>query len=107
MQEIREIEPLALALVFPWRPKGVTVRLHVVRDATPNIQFTSCLGRDILQRTLPPIPERILLVAHYVMLHLIFSLPHAWGGTTCSVRCLRFQREFFWWLIIQPTDYPF
>ena len=25
----------------------------------------------------------------YVMLHLIFSLPHAWGGTTCSVRCLR------------------
>ena len=31
----------------------------------------------------------------------------AWGGTTCSVRCLRFQREFFWWLIIQPTDYPF
>ena len=26
----------------------------------------------------------------YVMLHLIFSLPqHAWGGITCSVRCLR------------------
>ena len=24
-----------------------------------------------------------------LMLHLIFSLPHAWGGTTCSVRCLR------------------
>jgi len=26
-----------------------------VRDATPNIQFTSCLGRENLQRTLPPI----------------------------------------------------
>ena len=25
----------------------------------------------------------------HVMLHLIFSLPHAWGGTTCSVRCIR------------------
>ena len=23
------------------------------------------------------------------MLHLIFSLPHAWGGITCSVRFLR------------------
>ena len=53
--------------LFPCRPKGVTVRCHGVRDATPNIH-----------------------------------LPHAWGGTTCSARCIRslIPERFFWWPII-------
>ena len=44
----------------------------------------------------------------YVMLHLIFSLPHAWGGTTCSVRCLRslIPERILLVAHYQPIDYP-
>ena len=48
--------------------------------ATPNSQAGPCLCSRGAQRVLRSCDME------YVMTTPIFSLPHAWGGTTCSVR---------------------
>ena len=84
---------------------AVGSRERLVRDVTPRVWCVgSAAWRVRVGDTAHARPSRLPLLGpprvvrlvvrlwvlrscdmEYVMLHLIFSLPHAWGGTTCNI----------------------
>ena len=63
----------------------VTYFISINCDFKQHFRTASCYCSRGAQRVLRSGDMEYVML----MLHLIFSLPHAWGGTTCSVRCLR------------------